>query len=183
MVGEDARQSRIRTIYSGCREYRAESTIRFDDAAGGHVETAAAAAEPLRPGLPLSLISSTEIDTDTAAAGDVVEFKLRKPVRDRETKAVLAEAGAVVHGRILRVQHSMREPRRFTIDVALETIEAEGKSRPLYAIVTSETVPGSSKGVEARAMGQASLHFDTDKVRYRVPAGYRTEWVTAEAGK
>jgi hypothetical protein len=90
-------------VYSGCQEYHGEATLHyFDDAlAGTKTETPEHRAAPLPPGLPFSVVLIDPIDTDTAAAGDIVRARIRKPVRDPDSKLVLVPTGAVVQGRII----------------------------------------------------------------------------------
>jgi len=178
MVMTDATEARTTAVYSGCREYHGEATIRFDNAAvAGEVQSAAAPVAPLPPDLPLSLALTSPIDTDTAAAGDIVTAKLRKPVRT--PKEVVAPAGATVEGRIIRMEHRLETPRHFTISLLLEKLEVHGVAAPLYARLDGGD---ESTTIVLPPMGQshlvAALVFTTDKSRYIVPAGYQTNWVT-----
>ena len=132
MVGMGGNETRSTAVYSGCRQYHGESSIRFDDAApSADVPAAAAPGGPLPAGIALSLALASPIDTDTAAAGDVFTAKLREPVRT--AKGVLVPAGASVEGRIVRMQHSLTPPQQFTISVMLEKIEVRGVPAPLFA--------------------------------------------------
>jgi hypothetical protein len=169
-------------VYSGCQEYHGEATLHyFDDAlAGTKTETPEHRAAPLPPGLPFSVVLIEPIDTDTAAAGDIVRARIRKPVRDPDSKLVLVPTGAVVQGRIIQMQHSFRKPRQFTIAIQLENFKWSGISAPLYARV----IPSMSKGIFLSPFGQsplvAAFPFTTDKSRYRVPAGYESKWITVK---
>jgi len=174
----DATESRTAAVYSGCREYHGEATIRFDRAAVvGEVQETAASTAPLPAGLPLSLALTSPIDTETAAAGDIVTLKLRKPVRTPEE--VLVPAGATVEGRILRMQHRLEKPRHFTIGLLLEKLEVRGGATQLYAKLDRGD---QSRSIVLPPMGQsrlvAALVFTTDKSRHVVPARYQTNWVT-----
>src|ERR1035438_8645450 len=116
MVMTDATETRTTAVYSGCREYHGEATIRFDDAAvAGEVQAAASPTVPLPGSLSLSLALTSPIDTDTAAAGDIVTARLGKPVH--MAKEVLVPAGATVEGRIVQMQHWLEKPRHFTISL------------------------------------------------------------------
>jgi len=181
MVMTDATESLNTALYSGCREYHGEAAIRFDTpAAGGAVQAAAAPASPLPAGISLSVVLASPIDTDTAAAGDIVIAKLRRPVRT--SKEVLAPAGATVEGRIVQMKHWLEKPQRFTISLLLEKLDVRGVATPLYARLTRGA--GSTR-IYVPPVGQsplaAALVFTTDKSRYIVPAGYQTNWVTVSA--
>lgn len=178
MVNTDATETRTTAVYSGCREYHGEATIRFDNAAmSGEVQADAAPASPLPAGLSLSLALTSPIDTDTAAAGDIFTAKLRKPVRT--SKGILAPAGATVEGRIVRMRHWLEQPRHFTISLMLEKVEVHGVTTPIYAKPSREA--GSTR-IYLPLMGQSPLvsvlEFTTDKPRHIVPVGYQTTWVT-----
>lgn len=186
LVMQDESETRITATYSGCREYRAESTIRFDDAPGGGAANPdEALASPVPAGLRFSLALTTPIDTDTGAAGDIVKATLRDALRDPKSKAVLAPAGATVQGRVVQMQHWLNRPRHFTIAIVLEKLEADGVSRPLHAKVVPEA--SSTHGpftVVLRPQGQSSLaatfRFETEKSRVTMRAGFRTKWATVE---
>lgn len=101
----DSSESDIATTYAGCREYHGEATIHFGDepAAITTGQKADGAAPVVLPaGLPVSLALAAPIDTDTAAAGDVVIEKVRKAVRVHRSGEVLIPEGATVRGRIIR---------------------------------------------------------------------------------
>jgi hypothetical protein len=178
MVMTDATETLNTAAYAGCREYHGEATIRFDTAAvGGEVQAAAAPASPLPAGMSLSLALTSPIDTDTAAAGDIVRAKLRMPVRT--SKEVLAPAGATVEGRIVQMKHWLEKPRHFAISLLLEKLEVRGVATPLYPRLSREA---GSNSIYLPPMGQsplvAALVFTTDKSRHIVPAGYQMNWVT-----
>jgi len=178
MVRVDGTETRTAAVYSGCREYHGEASIRFDDTAGpGDIHAVAAAAAPLPVGTSLSLALTSPIDTDTAAAGDVFTARLREPVRT--SKEVLVPAGARVEGRIVQMRHSLIQPRQFTISLMLEKIEVRGVATPLFARLSWEA---GSTGISLPPLGQsplvAALVFTTNSDRHIVRAGYQTNWVT-----
>ena len=185
MVRMDGSETRTSAVYSGCRQYHGESSIRFDDsAAPAEIRPAAAPgaapAAPLPAGITLSLALAAPIDTDTAAAGDVFTAKLREPVRT--SKGVLVPAGASVEGRIVRMQHSLTPPQQFTISVMLEKIEVHGVATPLFARLGFEA---GSTGISLPPLGQSpligALVFTTNGSRHTVRAGYQMNWITVEA--
>lgn len=176
MVAMDATESQTSAIYSGCREYHGEATIRFDDGeAPGDVQGAADPRAPLPAGLSLSLALTSPIDTDTAA--DIVTARLRGPVR--LSKEVLAPAGATVVGRIVQMRHWIEKPPHFTISLMLEKLEVGGVATPLYA---RRQPVGESTSIVLPPLGQsrlvAAFVFPANQSRYIVPAGYQMNWVT-----
>jgi len=117
--------------FSDCREYTAESSLRFD------AEELAATVKPgsqvparLPPGLSLTLALLERIDPTTAAAGDAVSAKVSTAVRAPHSNQILVPAGAIAHGRILLMQHQYSSSR-FVISIRFETLEANGVVTPL----------------------------------------------------
>ncbi len=189
LVMQDETETEVAAVYTGCREYRGEATIRFDQAAAAGGETSVPGpAGPLPEGLQLSVAFSEPIDTDTAAAGDMVHARLRKPARDRVSKAVLVPAGAVIEGRIVGMEHWRKQPSHFRISLVLEKLESGGVERPLYAKIQRKSdmvMVTQSMGIVVPPVGQSPLAaafvFPSNKDRYLVPAGYESEWLTVEA--
>src|ERR1022692_426878 len=63
VVMTDATETLNTAVYSGCREYHGDATIRFEAAAvGGEVQAAAAPASPLPAGMSLSLALTSPIE-------------------------------------------------------------------------------------------------------------------------
>jgi len=180
MVMADGSETHSTAVYSGWREYHGEAVIRFD---GGSttagVEAPAPAAAPFPAALSLSLALTSPIDTQTAAAGDIVTAKLRKPLRFG--KRLLAPEGAMVEARIVQMQHWLAKPQYFKICLTLEKLETHGVATPLYAKLAHEAAPST---IHLPPAGQpdrvAVLVFPTDKSRYIVPAGYQTNWITVK---
>lgn len=122
-------------VYSGCHEFRAESTVSFDppadlvDRAQGRPPAAVLKTPELPPGLPFQLKLAQNIDPRTAAAGDPVLAVLSKSVGSEKTGDRIP-AGAAIHGRIVRVQHNFGVRTSITVAIRLESIEWQGQTRP-----------------------------------------------------
>lgn len=185
------------TTYSGCREYHGEATIRFGDeppAPAPAQPAEAAAPVTVPPDLSFSLVLAAPVDTDIAAAGDVVTEKVRKPVRDHHSKKVLIPAGTTVRGRIIRMRHWMHwmdSPSRFDISIRLETWQAGGITLPLFAKPdpVQEAPPSSvfRQGLpvtlppEGLPITVATFIFPAFRGRYVVPSGFESNWITVAA--
>jgi hypothetical protein len=192
IVMTDNYESDTTTSYYGCREYLGEATIRFGDepsapAGGQKTETFIPAVLPA--GLPVSLALAESINTDDAAAGDVVVEKVRKPVLARGSNQVLIPAGATVHARIVRLRHWVGS--RFDIAMRLETWERDGISRSLVArpdprkaatgfTANARAVPLMLPPDEQPAT-VATFAFSTSSGRYIVPRGFESDWITIAA--
>ena len=76
------------TKYTSCREYAAESTLRFDAPnQEATKQPPPAAPAPIPAGLAVILALTTPIDSDTAAEGDVIELVVKAQLEraDRST--------------------------------------------------------------------------------------------------
>jgi len=96
----NGKESHNETTYADCREYKGESTIRFDDAPAERTAEAQQVEKKLPSHVKLQLGLQVPIDSDTAAAGDPVTAVVL-----RNAKGV--KAGDTVHGRIVRLEQSM----------------------------------------------------------------------------
>ena len=195
IVMNDSTESDIATKYSACREYRGEATIHFGDepvesTPGQQTNGEAGAAVALPAGLQVSLALAAPIDTDTAAAGDVVIEKVRKAVRLHRSGELLIPEGATVRGRIIRMRHWRVAPRRFEIAIRLETLETSGVSRPIYAKpATDYESVGSGSHHRTQIVlppaGQpasvGTFAFAASGDRYVVPQGFASSWITIAA--
>lgn len=197
IVQRDTGETISVTTFSACREYHAESTIRF----GAGVEEAGFAAHPdgrapaaLPAGLTVPLALAAAIDTATAAAGDTVLAMVAHPVREPKTKATLIPAGAMVHGRITRMRRKFGSAPGFVISISFDTLELNGVASPFCAILDRseewQIARLLNRGIPRRielpppppgltGIG-GSLLFPTAASHHRVPAGYQSKWLTVE---
>lgn len=92
--------------YSNCHEFRAESTLSFNTVPDVSGETKAKSIVQDLPPVPqnrlLKLALNAPIDSDTAVTGDPIQAHVTKSVKGKDGRVVLP-AGAVAHGRILRL--------------------------------------------------------------------------------
>ncbi len=128
-----------RTTFSGCHEFRGESTLQFDTSEQSQQQAAAqnAARKIVIPaGLPFTLVFTQPIDTSTAAAGDIVKAKLRNAIRDK-SKTILVAKDTPLVGRIIELEkiYGAMGPaaRSLRIGIKLEGIEIEGAVLPFAA--------------------------------------------------
>jgi hypothetical protein len=125
------------TIVANCREYRSESSISF----GGETRPVTGSSEGNMPeksvavpaGLRFRLELTTPIYADSSAAGDPFAGRLAGPLRDAQRR-VLARAGSLVEGRLLRVQISHKSPAEVVVVLKPKTLEMNGAKVPLAAV-------------------------------------------------
>lgn len=185
----DSSETESTATYTACHEYRGESTIHFEDVP---INTAAAEKAPVREplsipaGLTIHLALETPIDSDTAAAGDVVTAKVLKTARSHD---VSIPAGTTVRGRIAVMRHRFVSPAMFEIGILFQSLNVGGVDSPFYARLFQGAASPNIRRFQRReesihlpARGQSSevgmLYFETAKGRHVVPQGYKFDWIT-----
>jgi hypothetical protein len=146
-IDRDGAEMDYVSSYAGCREYRGESVLRFDDpeidqpsAASGNLPTLGALTS-IPSGRPFECRITTPIASGTAAAGDRIDATLRTPITDAGGK-VLASPGARIHGRLMNFaeyQRSGAQRQRYEIGVQLRSIELGGAQVPFAATLVTVT--------------------------------------------
>jgi hypothetical protein len=185
---DTGRETSNRTTFSACREYQAESELRFDSTA----DVNSAAAKPvvrtalvLPIGLPVDLALAEPIDTSTAAAGDPVSAKVMKPVRRAGAGEVLIPAGALVHGRITRMEHHILPRPYFLISISFNRLTRGDISSPFAAKYDGGEKLAKDLGAELRLPSRGlefwdvgTFLFPSSKPTYVLPAGWESKWDT-----
>jgi hypothetical protein len=178
-----------RTVYTACREFRGESTVKFESQDVVQPKAAAERVSTVPPGLPFTVALTQNIDTSTAAAGDAITAELITPIRDLSSK-ILAPKGATVMGRILRIQRYYQPERDWTLTIRLETLDMGGTLVPLSARSGSEPDPtGPRPPFRSRPMelgtlsdleqiGSAAFEFRRSVENLVIKRGLKSNWVT-----
>jgi len=190
----DMTESEVDTTYSRCHQFHGEAALITDPSvAEGDQSPAASAPISIPVGLVLPLKLVRAIDTDTAAAGDVVVATVSEAVRDPKSNEIVIPAGSKVRGRILRMEHSLDTPRRFVIAFQLETVELHGIPSSLYAMRLRDEEKQAAKNAPLSLVersrqiflpppGESPLasYFSTmSKAKhYVVPRGLEMQWLT-----
>lgn len=114
------------TQYSGCHEYTAQSTIRFDDADSGAAESgrAAATGAPVPAGARVLLSLETPIDGETSAAGDEIVAQALN-----DSKAT--HRGDRFHGRIVKLEQYLMNQPHWLLAVRFDSVLHEGVEAPV----------------------------------------------------
>jgi hypothetical protein len=189
----DMGESDVAASYSGCHQYHAESSLVSDPGTTAGESPAARPPISFPEGLVVTLKLAQPIDTDIAAAGDVVIATVSKAVADPKSGEVVIPNYSTIRGRIVLLQHRMGTPSSFAISIQLETVEINGIQRPLYAIRPDEFEPWTvtkvtlekrerSRPIFLPPQGQSRLvsNFSifTKAKHYVMPRGYETTWTT-----
>jgi hypothetical protein len=172
-----------RTVYTACHEFRGESVLRSDTPDDVQAPKVDREKAPIaQPGLPFTVAFTRDIDTSTAAAGDPIEAELTTPIRD-PAGAILAAKGAVLTGRILRIQHHYLPDRFWELTVVLETLDVAGTRVPFSA--SAKRVPGHGlarfepAGLSAPwQMRAATFVFRKSTEHFVIKKGVTSDWVT-----
>ncbi len=189
---KDGPETRNVVTFANCREYQAESEIVFDDpsnTASKAPQTGGRGRVTLPIGLPVTLALDDSIDTATAAAGDLVSAKVVKPVRRPGSSEDLVPVGAIVRGRIRRVEHHLLPNPYFRIVLAFNRVEVNGAVSPF--VVRSEpdkelaTKLGANLELRDTGIfywGVGTFLFPTSKSEIVIPAGFESKWFTLATG-
>jgi len=192
IVLNNARETRNATTFSSCREYQAESEINFGNEADPASATARSGGRSwvsIPVGVPVTLALTAPIDTATAAAGDAVDAKVVKPVRRPGTNEELIPAGAIVSGRIRRVEHHLTPAPYFRIVLAFNRLAVGGRVSPFFA--RSEPDAELVKDLDANFRlrdaglfywGTGTFLFPSKKDHVVIPAGFESKWFTLDIG-
>ena len=173
------------TTFSACHQYMAESTLRFDDAPSEeHTQAASQASAAFAGGLEVVLKLAARIDTDTAAAGDVVMATIAKPVLNPKTKQVVAPAGVKVRGRIVTARHYFSDQRGFDLALEFDRYEMNGITAPFAAILLAGDAHVAGAQVSLRPLEWGGImSFHTKSTRIVVPAGTEFRWMSLTPSK
>jgi hypothetical protein len=193
----DGLESLNRTRLSGCRQYQAESTIRFAGEAGNN--EAERAAEPAvertgshLPGGTLVEIALDGFDPAAASVGDAVTARVSRAVKEGEN--VLIPQGTAVLGHIVRLEKETMPYPIFEIGLEFHTLQLGARNIPFSATMEQA---GPQAGLIRQAkrldptftrrrtgrmdilvrevqQGQGILHWDAR--RGALPKGLRMQW-------
>lgn len=191
-IGRDGSEGENRVAFSSCREFRGKSEVEFgalpppaSNAAGP-----APAAVHLPAGLPVTVTVAAAIDSAQAAAGDRIEGRLARPILDSHHNTLVPE-GALMEGRLMRVELLYAKPPETVIALRWETLAVNGVKSPVSLKPDHRMGILKSAGLAAlRAKGWVIELPRIDEEQYgvyRFPGkwavvqnGYRTEWLTQE---
>jgi hypothetical protein len=169
-----------RTTYGTCRAFQSESVLRTDAepaAAPTAADSAPETPSSIPPGMLMRIALLSPINGESSFAGDVIEGQLTEPLRFPDGK-ILAPQGALVRGRIVRLEQNLLPSHYFTLGLRFDTLHVDGHDRPLHLEVI--TRPGNAfilAGSNEKREGTGLFVFTTDALK--VNPGYVSEWITA----
>src|ERR1039458_8267091 len=191
-IGREGSEAENTMTFAACREYQAESKVAFGVGApmDGEQLNIPAATLGLPAGLPVSVQLITEVRFGRAAAGDVINGRLLKPIRDQRQKTVVPE-GAAVQGRLMRVETGFARGIDHTVALRWEAVQVGGAMEPLSLLPNrrpGDLRTGAGNGLRSRGMeielplpgeGRYGV-FHLPGGRDGLASGVRAEWFTAK---
>ncbi len=160
----DATETGQLTTFSNCSESAAPPPER---------ETMTDLALPKQT---FELALSTPINTATAAAGDIISASLTEAILQPKSSRVLAPAGSIVTGRIVRLEHRLRPKKYFAVSMAFDRVQVDGKFFKLRVKSDGNVTPKSAESDPEWPMG--TFTFPARTSRYVIPAGFKSKWRT-----
>jgi hypothetical protein len=124
-------EARNETHYSGCHEYTAESTIRFDDGGSDATQSArmAVARQALPGGVHVLLALDTLINGDTSAAGDEI---IAEALNDSKAGGLtVIRRGDRFHGRLVRLEQFLMNQPHWMLGVRFDSLVRDGVETPV----------------------------------------------------
>lgn len=189
-IGRDGAEAENTMSFSACREYQAESKVAFGEGArtGASEASNPAAAADLPAGLPVTVELITSVRIGQAAAGDPIEGRLAKPIRD-ERQTTLVPEGAAVAGRLTRVETAYAPRVQHTVVLRWETVRIGGAMAPLSLLPIrrpADLRTGGGNVLRRRGMEiELPLPSESRYGVFHLPAeravlesGFRSEWLT-----
>ena len=131
MISLTGETSRNLTRFGNCRQYEVRSHVSFGAAGSALVRAEGAPRLSLPARAVLELALETEIDPRNAALGDSVRAVLVRPIK--EGNRVVAPAGAVAVGRLVRLERYEQPMEHFLIGLEFHTLQVGAQTAELRA--------------------------------------------------
>jgi hypothetical protein len=167
----DARRNDIE--FSHCREYRTDSSIRFD-MPETQPQSSAARLLDLPAGLVVAVELQTAIDSATAHVGDQLSGRVTDDVRRKGE--IIIPKGALVTGRIRNLTRVRSPEPAFDLTIELAEVEWANTRAEFYGELLRES--GKAAATTARIPGTGVLHMTG--AQFRIAPGFKMRWRTLE---
>ena len=182
-----------KTVYTGCKQYVGESTIRFDDPE----EEKTSAEEKRDAQIPLPLKTkiqvalSAPVDLYRASAGDAVTALVTKDVV--KDKKVLVKANSKLNGRLVRLEQDFPGPMpHWVVGIKFESIERAGIEQSIKLEPTDDGFRSKLPSTYARVRDQIAalprhkkgagmgLFIFATSENPKLDQNFRSEWQISE---
>lgn len=160
--------------FHDCRQYTAESVIRFGPAENveqSRGEDKPVSAVPLPDDFEITALLETAIDSDTAAIGDQISARVQQAIRVKG--ATVVPKNSVLQGRIVRLEVVGR--RRY-LDFVLTHFDVDGRridvsKRRNKVELETRDMPSHQVNSTTPAYIKVPLPIPADGMRLRLPQG------------
>jgi hypothetical protein len=153
--------SRNRTYFSGCRQYAGESKLSFAEPSPDVAAPAPAPqSKPIRlpPGVTIDVRLQTPIQSGRSATGDLVTALVGRDVKNHGE--VVAPKGAVLTGRITRLEKRQGEQEYYIVGLDFSTIEFDNRSGEFRASLQDPGLAQNSRGGPRREPARQQIMDD-----------------------
>ena len=176
------------TEYSACRSFETETTIRFGDAPTAQSETPATS--PKAPAEPIPALLKVTVELTTPVSSEDVVGKLiagRISTNVSKNGKLVLPAGAVVHGRIRRLENF--DANTWIIGLEFTEVETPAGRQLFYAdlldidnskllkLKHGETTHAGTVNIKLHDVPGVAAFFASGQT-FREPAGFHTVWRT-----
>lgn len=194
-------ETKNRTVYSACQEFRGESTVRFDGPLDAPPTSQRAVSGQIPPGLHFALALREDIPVATAAAGQTVKAELTSDLRDA-AKKMIAPKGTQVLFRILQIRRyyygsdakalgRLIPLSRVELLLRMENLGLATGDHSVFAqleLVPGLTTRGRARTLQSRPMELGPLNaiggnrwfvrFERAGDDYVIKSGLTSNWIT-----
>jgi hypothetical protein len=153
---------RNRTYFSGCRQYAGESKLSFAEPSPDVAAPAPAPqGQPIRlaPGLTVEVRLQTPIQSGRSATGDPVTALVGRDVKNHGE--IVAPKGAVLTGRITRLEKRKGAQDYYIVGLDFSTIEFDNRSGEFRASLQDSGLAQNSRGGPGRGPARRQM-MDAD---------------------
>jgi len=176
----EAQRSENRTDYGACREFQTQSVFQVGPGPLASESAAPRTQVAIPPGLTIRIALRSTIDSESSFAGEAIEGQLRNALRDPKG-GLLAPAGTVVHGRIVRLEQTYHQPsNRFALGLKFDSINLNGIEVPLM-LVPAIRFTGYSRLPVPLEEREGVGTFVFPNHRLRLDRKFISEWTTGDA--
>jgi hypothetical protein len=129
-------------------------------------------------GIVVRIALLSRINGEASFAGDAIEGEITEPLRSGDGR-ILAPQGALVHGRIVRLEQSLQPSHYFTLGLRFDTLRVDGREHPLHLEVI--TRPGNAfilAGANEKRENTGLFVLSTDALVAN--PGFVSEWKTVK---
>ena len=181
------------TVYTGCKQYVGESTIRFDDPEEEKItaEEKKEAQIPLPLKTKIQVTLSAAVDLYRASAGDAITALVTKDVV--KDKKVLVKANSKLHGRLVRLEQDFPGPMpHWVVGIKFESIERAGIEQAIKLEPTDDGFRSKLPATYARVRDQIAalprhkkgagmgLFIFATAENPKLDQNFRSEWQVSE---